>query len=138
MIRSGLALFPCVVLLFASAPAEAGRPRGAQVLDRDAVALMPEEPIWYFTLLRGADGGALLLDQSDATPLRATPLGFTPASGAHEAIAILIGLVVRPTPALFVDCFQGGRSRGGVWAWNGASFEPARFDDGAWSWADAR
>ena len=70
------------VALLASAPADAGRLRGAQVLDSDAVFLMPEEPIWYLTLLRNAGGQVLVTDQSESSPLRVTPLGFAYPTGS--------------------------------------------------------
>jgi hypothetical protein len=43
--------------------------------------------------------------------------------------------VVEERPAVFVDCFQGGCSKGDdrlVFGWNGRSFEPAHLmeDDG--------
>lgn len=74
------------LLLLASAPSEAARPR-QQVLDRDSVvlSLLGEEPIWYFTLLRGPNGQALLRDESDASPARVTPLGIPLAQGPATA-----------------------------------------------------
>jgi len=82
MIRTSFALLVVLVLASASAPADAGRLRGSQVLDTDAVFLMPEEPIWFFTLLRDANGRISLMDQSDESPLRTTPLGFAYPTGS--------------------------------------------------------
>jgi hypothetical protein len=173
-------------LALASGPADAGRARGPEVLDAD-VYLLPfieQDNLYRLTYLRGAAGQALLLDQSDASPARVTPLGFTPPIGSNKGsytvtpddstwaafassrgirvyelgdleapgpldpierdaiatgdgfdpgsvhmgiIAILIGQVVEPRPALFLDCFQGGCKKDDgalVLGWNGRSFEP--------------
>lgn len=83
MTRSHFALLSLLAaMLLASAPAEAGRLRNAQVLDSDAVFLMPEEPIWYLTVLRRAGGQIVVTDQSESSPLRLTPLGFAYPTGS--------------------------------------------------------
>lgn len=82
MTRSHFALFAVLGAVLASAPAEAGRPRGMQVLDSDTVFLMPEEPIWYLTLLRSRSGSLFVMDQSSESALRVTPLGFQYPTGS--------------------------------------------------------
>lgn len=104
MTRSHLVLLAIVGAALASAPAQAGRPRGMQVLDRDAVSLLDEESIWYLTLLRSAGGQALLMDQSDASPLRVTPLGFAPSGSTWGSYT------ATPDGSLWGAC-SGGRSR---------------------------
>jgi len=194
MTRFHVALFAITAALLASAPAEAGRPRGAQVLDRDTLILpyLEQDNLYkqyQLTYLRGADGRALLLDQSDSSPLRVTPLGFTPPIGANAAsytvtpdgsvwgafssthgirvydlgdveqtgplapsllqaealpagidpsatqmgiIAILIGLLVEPTPSLRIT---DGTSNTILFGWTGTSFEPVlEIADGVWTW----
>jgi hypothetical protein len=191
MTRHRIAIVAALSLVFASASAEAGRPR-MQVLDRDVLSLMPEEPIWFLTLLRDVGGSILLLDQSDASPMRVTPLGFqyptgstwgsytaTPDgtvwgafSSAHGVrvydlgdltqpgalapallqaepmgagfdprsvqlgiIAILIGVVAEPTPAISFAVFQDGTSNTMMFAWDGDSFEPVvEVGDETWMW----
>ena len=194
MTRSHLALFAITAALLASAPAEAGRPRGMQVLDRDPLILpyIEQDAVYeqyQLTYMRGSDGRALLLDQSDASPLRVTPLGFTPPIGANAGsytvtpdgsvwgafssthgirvydlgdlaqpgplapvllqaealpagidpsatqmgiIAILIGLLVEPTPSLRIT---DGTSNTILFGWTGTSFEPVlEIADGVWTW----
>src|SRR5262245_46955374 len=59
-----------------------------------------------------------------------------PGSVQMGIIAILIGVVAEPRPALFIACFQGGCSKGDVGGeelvlgWNGRSFEPVSLMEG--------
>jgi hypothetical protein len=191
MTSKRIALLVSLCLMLASAVAEAGRPRGTHVLDTQLVLLpyLEQDTIYKVTLARNAAGQALLVDQSLATPIRVTPIGFTPPIGSNKGsfavtpesstwaafassqgirvfelgdlqapgplavvqrdaipagfdpqsaqlgiIAILIGLVAEPRPALFLDCFQGGCNKGGdeelVLGWNGQSFEPVELMEG--------
>lgn len=193
MNRSHFALLALLgAALLASAPAEAGRPRGAQVLDRDVLSLMPEDHVFYLALMHSASGRATLLDESDDTPMRVTPLGFTPPAGSNTGsytetpdgsvwaafssaqgvrvydlgdlaqpgalapvllqaepmgdgfdprqtqmgiIAILIGLMTEPRPAVSVTSVHDGTSNTMMFAWDGSAFEPVvEVGDGTWTW----
>jgi hypothetical protein len=182
------------VVLAIAAPAQAGRPRGIQVLDSDTLLLpyIEQENLYRLTYFRSAAGTVMLLDESDATPLRVTPLGFTPPIGSNKGsytatpddtvwaafsspqrirvydlgdiskpgllspglvdaigapsgydpnetqlgiIAILIGLVAEPRPAVFIAGATDGTSNTLALGWSGASFEPVvENGDGTWSW----
>jgi hypothetical protein len=86
MTRIRLALLACITLLLASATAEAGRPRGLQILDTDLLVLpyIEQQPIYKLTYARAPGGEATLVDQSLASPERRTPLGFTPPIGSDK------------------------------------------------------
>jgi len=65
--------------------------------------------------------------------------GFDPDSVSMGIIAILIGLVAEPRPALFVDCSTDGCGgfRGElVLGWDGAAFEPVKLlgEEGGLVW----
>jgi len=187
-----IALCASLCLVLASAAAEAGRPRGMQVLDRDVLSLMPEDHVFYLTLVRSAGGQVMLMDESDTSPLRLTPLGFSyptgstlgsytetpdgpvwaafssgqgvrvydlgdleqpgpltpallqaepmgsgfdPRSVQMGIIAICIGVVAEPTPAVSFTAVQDGTSNTLTFGWDGDSFEPVvEVGDGTWTW----
>ena len=196
MNRSTFVLLASLWLLFTGTTAEAGRPRGMQVLDSDFVLLpyIEQDDLFRVTYLRGGGSGdqALLLDESDTSPMRVTPLGFTaplgsgmgsytatpdgstwaafsstqgirvydlgdleqpgpltpvllqaapmgagfdPGSAQLGIIAILIGAVTEPSPALFLTSVRDGTSSLLVLGWNGNSFEAVEeLGDGTWTW----
>jgi len=84
MQRHAALLASLALVLVAAAPAQAGRVRGPEVLDSDALSLplLEEEGIFYLTLVRSPDGRIALRDRSAGSPLRTTPLGFSYPSGS--------------------------------------------------------
>jgi hypothetical protein len=165
-----------------------------QVLDTDFLMLpyIEQENVYRVSLARSAGGQALLVDQSLATPMRVTPLGFTPPIGSNKGsytatpdgsvwgafssaqgvrvydlgdleqpgplapellqaepmgagfdpgsvqmgiIAILIGLLAEPTPAISFADVADGTSNTLMFGWDGDSFEAvAPVGDGTWTW----
>jgi hypothetical protein len=87
VLSNRIALFASLCLVLASAAAQAGRPRGIEILDTDSVSLLPyieQENLYKLTYFRDATGAAMLLDASASSPLRVTPLGFTPPIGSNK------------------------------------------------------
>jgi hypothetical protein len=196
--KRSTSLLVAAVVLAVAAQAQAGRPRGIQVLDSDTLLLpyVEQENLYRLTYFRSAAGTVMLLDASDVTPMRVTPLGFTPPLGSNKGsytatpddtvwaafsspqrirvydlgdiakpgalspglvdaiaapsgydpnqtqlgiIAILIGLVAEPRPALFVAGVQDGTSNTLVLGYDGERFRPVGLmeDDGLWFFLDA-
>lgn len=67
-----------LALSLAGARSSAALPPGVRVVDRDFALLsyIEQDKLFALTLLRTPSGALVLLDATDGTPLRATPLGL--------------------------------------------------------------
>ena len=81
---AALAVALVLALFFAGGTPASALPLGQRVLHRD-FALLPyieQDNLFALTLVRKLSGAMLLVDSTDGTPRRTTPLGFTYPTGS--------------------------------------------------------